>query len=219
MHHIYVLPKCHKRLQQFLNKLPAIAVAMDFVPLLTSFGIILLAELGDKTQLAVISLSSKRKSKSVFIGALLAFAVVDGVSALVGGAIAAVIPAFWIGIGAGIAFIVFAVYTLVLEKDEKPEVNNRPLAVASTFSLVALMELGDKTQLASISLAAEYDAPLMVFVGVMLAFTILVGLAVVLGMAISKYVPLRYVRIGSGLLFIVFGVLFIWSAVSGVKLL
>jgi len=191
---------------------------MDFVPLLASFGIIMIAELGDKTQLAVISLSSKRKSKSVFIGALLAFAVVDGVSALVGGAIAAVIPAFWIGIGAGIAFIAFAVYTLVFEKDEKSEINDRPLAVASTFSLVAFMELGDKTQLASISLAAEYDAPVMVFFGVMLAFAVLAGLGVVLGMAISRWVPIRYVRIGSGLLFIVFGVLFIWSAVAGVKL-
>jgi len=205
-------------LQQFLNKLSAIAVAMDFFPLLASFGIIMIAELGDKTQLAVISLSSKRKSKSVFIGALLAFAVVDGISALVGGAIAAVIPAFWVGIGAGIAFIGFAVYTLAFEKDEKREINGRPLAVASTFSLVALMELGDKTQLASISLAAEYDAPVMVFVGVMLAFTVLAGLGVVLGMSISNFVPLRYVRIGSGLLFIVFGVLSIWSALSGVKL-
>ena len=206
------------RPQQFLNKLSAIALAMDFAPLLASFGIIMLAELGDKTQLAVISLSSKRKSKSVFIGALLAFAVVDGVSAFVGGAIAAVIPTFWIGIGAGVAFIAFAVYALAFEKTEKPEMNDRPLAVASTFSLVALMELGDKTQLASISLAAEYNAPIMVFVGVTLAFAVLTGLGVILGTAISRLVPLRYVRTGSGLLFIVFGVLFIWSAVSGVKL-
>ena len=191
---------------------------MDLFPLLASFGIILLAELGDKTQLAVISLSSKRKSKSVFIGALLAFAVVDGVSALVGGAIAALIPIFWIGIVAGVAFIVFAVYTLVFERDEKPETSDRSLTVASSFSLVALMELGDKTQLASISLAAEYNAPILVFVGVMLAFAVLAGFGVMLGMAISRYVPLRYVRIGSGLLFIVFGVMFIWSAVSGIKL-
>jgi len=191
---------------------------MDLFPLLASFGIILLVELGDKTQLAVISLSSKRKSKSVFIGAILAFAVVDGVSALVGGAIAALIPIFWIGIGAGVAFIAFAVYTLVFENDEKPETSDRSLTVASSFSLVALMELGDKTQLASISLAAEYQAPVLVFIGVMLAFVVLAGLGVILGMAISRYVPLRYVRIGSGLLFIVFGVMFIWSAVSGIKL-
>jgi putative Ca2+/H+ antiporter (TMEM165/GDT1 family) len=58
----------------------------------------------------------------------------------------------------------------------------------------------------------------MVFVGVTLAFVVLVGFGVALGMAISRVIPLRYVRIGSGLLFIVFGVLFIWSAVSGVKL-
>jgi len=80
------------------------------------------------------------------------------------------------------------------------------------------MELGDKTQLAVVSLAAEYDAPILVFVGVMLAFAALTGLGVVLGSAISKRVPLKYVRIGSGLLFIVFGVLFIWSALSGTKL-
>lgn len=191
---------------------------MDLVPLLASFGLILIAELGDKTQLAVISLSSKRKSKTVFIGALLAFALVDGVSALVGGAIATLIPAFWIGIGAGVVFIMFAVYTLFFEKAEKPDVEQRPLALASSFSLIALMELGDKTQLAVVSLSAEYDAPIMVFVGVMLAFVVLTTLGVVLGAAISRWVPLKYVRIGSGLLFIVFGVLFIWSAMSGTKL-
>ena len=121
-------------------------------------------------------------------------------------------------IGAGVAFIAFAIYTLVFEKDEKPEISDRSLTVASSFSLVALMELGDKTQLACISLAAEYEAPVLVFAGVMLAFVVLVGLGVILGVAISRYVPLRYVRIGSGLLFIMFGVMFIWSAASGVKL-
>ena len=193
-------------------------MTMDFLPLLASFGLILVAELGDKTQLAVISLSSKRKSKSVFAGAMLAFAVVDGISALAGGAVASVIPAFWIGLGAGVAFIIFAIYTLFFEKSEKREVEAKSLAVASTFSLVALMELGDKTQLAVISLAAEYEAPLLVFVGVMLAFLALTGLSVLVGTALSRWIPIKYIRIGSGLLFIVFGVLFIWSALSGTKL-
>jgi len=191
---------------------------MDFVPLLASFGLIMLAELGDKTQLAVISLSSKRKSRSVFIGALLAFALVDGISALAGGAIAALIPAVWVGVGAGSAFIIFGIYTLLFEKTEKQEVETRSIAVASSFSLIALMELGDKTQLAVVSLAAEYDAPALVFVGVMLAFTVLTGLGVTLGVAVSRWVPLKYVRIGSGLLFIIFGILFIWSAMNGTSL-
>jgi len=192
---------------------------MDFTPLLASFGLVMLAELGDKTQLAVISLSSKRKSKSVFIGALLAFALVDGVSALAGGAIATLVPALWVGIGAGVAFLLFGVYTIFFEKTEEPKVEDRSVAVASCFSLIALMELGDKTQLAVVSLAAEYDSPLLVFVGVMLAFAALTGLGVTLGVAISRRVPLKYVRICSGLLFILFGVLFIWSAVSGIQLL
>jgi len=191
---------------------------MDLVPLAASFGLIMLAELGDKTQLAVVSLSSKRKSKSVFVGALLAFALVDGISALAGGVIATLIPASWIGIGAGLAFLVFAVYTLFFEKTDKPKVEARSVAVASSFSLIALMELGDKTQLAVVSLAAEYDAPILVFAGVMLAFTALTGLGVALGSVISERVALKYVRIGSGLVFMVFGVLFIWSAVTGTRL-
>src|SRR3990170_1226810 len=204
-------------LQKSLNALPTTALAMDFLPLLASFSLVMIAELGDKTQLAVISLSSKRKSINVFVGALLAFALVDGISALAGGAIAALIPAFWVGIGAGVAFMAFAAYTLFFEKSVKPRIEEKPLAVASSFSLIALMELGDKTQLAVVSLAAEYDAPLLVFVGVMLAFAALTALGVLLGTTISRWVPLKYVRIGSGLLFIVFGLLFIWSSLTGNK--
>jgi len=191
---------------------------MDLIPLLASFSIISLAELGDKTQLAVISLSSKRKSRSVFIGAVLAFALVDGISALIGGAIAALVSAFWISIAAGVTFILFGVYTLLFEKTEETRVEGRTLALASSFSLIALMELGDKTQLAVVSLAAQYDAPVLVFAGVMLAFTFLTGLGVALGAAISRWVPLRYVKIGASLVFLVFGVLFLWSAASGTKL-
>jgi len=138
---------------------------------------------------------------------------------LAGGAIATLVPALWVGIGAGAAFLLFGVYTIFFEKTEEPKVEDRSVAVASCFSLIALMELGDKTQLAVVSLAAEYDSPLLVFVGVMLAFAALTGLGVTLGVAISRRVPLKYVRIGSGLLFILFGVLFIWSAVSGIQLL
>jgi len=191
---------------------------MDLVPLLSSFGIVALAELGDKTQLAVIGLSPEGKSNSVFIGALLAFALVDGVSALIGGSLSVLIPTFWIGLGAGTAFILFGVYTLLSKKAQKISVEKRPLSLVSSFSLIALMELGDKTQLAVIALAAEYEAPVLVFLGVMLAFTVLTGLGVTLGVAISRFVPLRYVKIGASFLFILFGAVFLWSAISGTKL-
>jgi len=81
-------------------------MALDLLPLLSTFAIVAIAEFGDKTQIAVISLSAKHRPRSVFIGALLAFALVDGTSAVIGGAIATFIPAFWIGLATGISFLI-----------------------------------------------------------------------------------------------------------------
>jgi putative Ca2+/H+ antiporter (TMEM165/GDT1 family) len=189
---------------------------MDLLPLLTSFGIIALAELGDKTQLTVMCLSANKRAKTVFIGAMLAFSLVDGLSALVGGTIAAFIPAQLIGIGAGVAFLAFGVYTL-LSKSEEVKIDNRSLNVAHSFSLIALMELGDKTQLSVIALSAEYDSPLMVFVGVMLALALLTAIGIATGTVISEFIPMKYVKIGSSLVFIVFGILFLLGATTGTK--
>lgn len=191
---------------------------MDLLPLISSFGIVALAELGDKTQLTVMCLSANKRARTVFIGAVLAFALVDGVSALIGGTIAAFIPAQWIGIGAGVAFLVFGVYSLI-PKTEGVKTDGGSLSVAHSFSLIAMMELGDKTQLSAIALAAEYDAPLMVFVGVMLALALVTALGIVAGTVISRFIPMKYVKIGSSLVFIVFGILFLWGAITGTKLL
>jgi putative Ca2+/H+ antiporter (TMEM165/GDT1 family) len=191
---------------------------MDLLPLISSFGIIALAELGDKTQLTVMCISANKKAKTVFIGAMLAFALVDGASALIGGTIAAFIPAQWIGIGAGVAFLGFGVYSLV-PKSEEVKTDSGSLSVAHSFSLIAMMELGDKTQLSVIALAAEYDAPLMVFVGVMLALALLTAIGIAAGTVISRFIPMKYVKIGSSLVFIVFGILFLWGAITGTKLL
>ncbi len=191
---------------------------MDLLPFISSFGIIAFAELGDKTQLTIMCLSTNRKAWTVFVGAILAFALIDGVSALVGGTIAAFVPYRWIGIGAGLAFIAFGVYSLSFSAKEV-EVDERSLGLVHSFSLVALMELGDKTQLSVIGLAAAYGAPLPVFAGVMLALTLLTAIGIAAGTLISKTIPMRYVKIGSSLLFIIFGVLLLWGALSGTKLL
>jgi putative Ca2+/H+ antiporter (TMEM165/GDT1 family) len=191
---------------------------MDLLPLASSFGIIALAELGDKTQITVMCLSANKRARKVFIGAVLAFALVDGLSALIGGTIGAFIPTLWIGIGAGVAFLAFGAYSL-LSKVEEVKADNRSVNVAHSFSLIALMELGDKTQLSVIALAAEFDAPIMVFVGVMLALALLTAIGIAVGVMISRFVPMKYVRIGSSVVFIVFGILFLWGAITGTRLL
>ena len=118
---------------------------MDLIPLVSSFGIIALAELGDKTQLTVVSLSSCKKVRPVFIGAMLAFALIDGMSALIGGTVAALIPTVWVGVGAGVAFLLFGIYSL-LSKPKETKIEKRSLSATQCFSLVALMERARRAQ-------------------------------------------------------------------------
>jgi len=192
---------------------------LDLAPLLSSFAIVALAELGDKTQIAVVALSAEHRPRSVFVGALLAFALIDGVSALIGGTIAPYIPPFWIGLAAGITFIIFGTYALLSKEDTVVKIKEHSKAVTTSFLLIAIMELGDKTQLAVMGLAAEYNAPAQVFIGVMLAFTMLTATGAAFGKAISRWLSKRYIKVGSGLLFIAFGLIFLLQAITGIKVL
>lgn len=186
--------------------------AINLIPLLSSFAVVALAEFGDKTQIAIISLSAKHKPKSVFAGGLLAFAIIDGVLALIGGSIASRFPTFWINLASGVLFLIVGVYTLISKRDMTFKIKDRSNIVATSFLLVAVLEFGDKTQLAVVTLAAEYNAPIQVFAGVMLAFALLTGLAAAFGTVLCRYLSERYIRIGSGLLFLFFGALFLLDA-------
>jgi len=194
-------------------------MALDLLPILSTFVIVAIAEFGDKTQIAVVSLSAKHRARSVFIGALLAFALVDGVSALIGGAIVPFVPAFWIGLVAGISFLIFGIYTLFSKEDTMVKIKEHSKTVITSFLLIAIMELGDKTQLAVIALSAEYGAPIQVFLGVMLAMALLTALGAVFGKVISRYISASYIKIGASLIFVLFGILFLFEAFSGMKLL
>ena len=189
---------------------------MNIIPFASSLELVALAELGDKTQLAAVTLSAKQSPISVFLGAILAFAVVDGLSALLGGALGAFLPMSWISFGSGLVFIFFGVYTLLSGNEEGVEVKDRGFPFLTSFSLVALMELGDKTQFAVVALASQYDQ-MMVFLGMMLAFALVTGLGVLLGATLLKRLPTKYLRVGSSALFLLFGVAFLIGAVSGIS--
>jgi Ca2+/H+ antiporter, TMEM165/GDT1 family len=193
---------------------------MDFVPLVSTFLLILVAELGDKTQLAVISLSCNYKVKHVFFGAMLAFLVVDGVSAVIGGPLLALLPLNLVQAVSGMVFIAFGVLPLLPRKEKPVEEHklSKSLPLIACFSLVALMELGDKTQLITITLAAE-NPPLMVLLGLTLAFALLTGVAVLVGAKVVSRFPMKWLKIGTSALFIILGSLSIVTAVFGVSLL
>ncbi|MFH1328123.1 MAG: TMEM165/GDT1 family protein [Candidatus Bathyarchaeota archaeon] len=191
---------------------------LDFTPLLASFAIIAVAELGDKTQLTVITLSSRYKPLLILAGSVTAFALINGIGVLIGGAIAEYLPLFWVGIGSGIAFLLFGVYTLI-SKTEESKIKYGRYAVLSSFSLIALMELGDKTQLATIVLAARYADPILVFTGVMLAYIVLTVVGIIIGFKISKVIPMKKMKVVASAIFILFGIMFLSSVAIGVSIL
>jgi len=191
---------------------------MDLTPLLSTFGIIALAELGDKTQLTAITLCSRHKPRSVFLGTVLALILVNGIGVLIGEALAALLPIYWIGIGAGATFIVFGLYTLLTKDAKEMKPRESKFAILTSFSMVTLMELGDKTQLAVIALTAKAGGSLLIFLGASLAFLVVTAIGVTVGAAVQRVVPIRYIRIGAGIVFIVFGVLFLLSALAGFEL-
>lgn len=186
---------------------------MDIVALLTAFAFIFIAEFGDKTQLTAVMLSSKGSSISVFTGAIAAFFLVDGVSALVGGQLLSFLHYGLVALGSGLVFIGFGIFSFI-RGDEEFKVESPRATFLKTFSLIALMELGDKTQLASIVLAAEFQNPLMV-VGIVFALSVVTLIGVALGAKLLKLIPKRYLRIGTSLLFILFGAIFILNALTG----
>lgn len=167
-----------------------------------------LAELGDKTQLCILLMSTKTdKHLQFLLGAVLAFLLVDGIAVLAGSYVTTVVPESILKAVSGIVFIVFGLLTL--RDRDNGECDTKPLKnpFVSAFTLIFLAELGDKTQIAAALFAARYDA-LMVFLGVMTALTLLSIAAVYLGKLIAGKINRRTLSKVAGIVFILVGLSF-----------
>jgi len=191
---------------------------MDLIPLASTFAVVALAELGDKTQLAAILLSAKRSPLSVFLGAMLGFLVVDGLSVVLGGALADVLPMRWVALGSGIVFVTIGVYTWFSRVEQEIKIKEHSLSLVTAFSLITLMELGDKTQFVVIALAADFSSPLLVFVGMMLAFLLVTGVGIFLGARFLKFLPTKNLKKATSAIFIFFGVIFILGSLAEINI-
>lgn len=188
---------------------------MDFLPVISTFLLLLVAELGDKTQLSVISLSSTYKAIPVFVGSMLAFLVVDGLSIVIGGPLLALLPIRYVQIISGIIFVIFGLLPLIRKEEDETKAQDKKRStkpLLASFSLIALMELGDKTQILTITLAAQSN-PIMVLAGMILAFTVLTSLAVLIGAKLVSRLPMKWVKIGTSVLFIAIGIISILTGV------
>lgn len=180
---------------------------MDLSVFITTFGIIFLAELGDKTQLTAMALALRYPWKKIFIGIAAAFALLNLGAVLVGKLLFALLPLFWIKLVSGGLFLYFGIATLRTSPDEDEDgVKVKAAgAIRTAFLMILMAELGDKTQLVTASLAAQHASALTVFLGSTLALWTVSLLGIFLGKQLVRIIPLRYIHRAAGCLFLLFG--------------
>ena len=174
---------------------------------LIAFAVVFVAELGDKTQLVAMSLAARYHTLTVLAGITIAYAITNGVSVIVGGLLGAALPTTAISIAGAIAFFGFAIWTLRSGDEtgeDDPELRGRSVLFAIIGSMV-LAELGDKTMLATATLAAR-ELPLLTWAGATAGITASGALAVGVGSVLGDRLPRRAVRIAAAVLFAAFGI-------------
>ena len=177
--------------------------------LLAALGLVFVAELGDKTQLVAMGLGARHKLLPVVTGVTLAYAATNLLSVVVGGLLGAALPTRAIGIGGGILFLGFAALGLRRGGDDEDDVEvARGRVVLSVAAAMFIAELGDKTMLATATLAAQ-GSPVLVWIGATIGIVLSGLLGVLVGRVVGARIPERATRIGSSVLFAIFGVVLI----------
>lgn len=176
--------------------------------LLTSTALVALAEIGDKTQLLSFVLSARlRKPWPILGGILVATLANHALAGSLGNWIATMVPKTTLLIGVGLLFIGFGFWALHPDSlDGDPRIHRAGAFVTALIAFF-IAEMGDKTQLATVALAARFDSLTQVVLGTTLGMMIANAPAVWLGDKLAERIPMRAVRITAAVLFIGFGVL------------
>ena len=177
--------------------------------LFTSIAVVALAEIGDKTQLLAILLATRfRKPMPIVAGIFAATIANHLIAAFIGQQVAAALSSDWFRYAVAASFIAMALWTLVPDKiDDLADKPARFGAFLTTLVSFFLVEMGDKTQVATIALAARFDDVLTVATGTTIGMMIANVPAVFLGHEIIARVPLKLVRLIAAGLFLAIGVL------------
>ena len=175
--------------------------------LLTSTAVVALAEIGDKTQLLAIVLATRfQRPMPIVAGIFVATIANHFLAALVGSQVASILDGRWFRYAIAASFIAMAAWTLIPDKlDDEGQKPARFGAFITTLIAFFLVEMGDKTQIATIALGARFHDVLPVTMGTTLGMMIANVPAVFVGHELLKYVPLNIVRMIAAGLFLVIG--------------
>ena len=177
-------------------------------PLLISAGVVALAETGDKTQLLTLLLAARYpKPWAIIAGILVATLANHALAGAAGAWIAAALPAETLRIALGISFLLMGVWILVPDRLDPKRIEEKRFGgvLLTTAMLFFMAEIGDKTQIATVALAARFDSLAAVVVGTtlgMLAANVPVAL---FGTAAGKRLPLKAIRMTAAIVFALLG--------------
>lgn len=183
---------------------------------LATFGVILLAEMGDKSQLVCMTLATRHRARPVLAGAAAAFVLLNTLAVLFGATLAQWIPE---RVLAGVVALLFGVYGVLALRNSQGTDGDGEIAegrrggvFATTFLLLVLAEMGDKTQLAVAGMAGTLP-PVPVWVGATLALITTSALGVLVGCKLLRLMPIHRLHQVSGVFFLIL------SAIAGVRAL
>ncbi len=183
---------------------------MPIQTLVSSAGLVLLMELGDKTMLTTMCLSAQyRRPWLVLLATIAALGTSSVIAVIVGFILSTTLPIEIIAYVSGILFIALGLYTLVKSNSDVPDSCDNPGTVFGMFSLVLMSELGDKSQITILALAAQTPFALMVFIGSIIGFLIVNALGAWAGDRVAARIPLGIVKKVVGIIFILFGLLIV----------
>jgi len=184
---------------------------------LLTAGLIFVAELGDKSQLLALWLATRYRWWLVLGGLIAAAGLLQLLAVAAGRVLEALIPQDVLLVIAGLSFFAFAAWSLRGDPDEDEEQDARtargPLATLGIVAAAFLVsEFGDKTQLATVAIAAREPSFVGVWLGAVAGLTLSSGIAIAVGTLVGKRLPIRLISRVAAALFVVFGVLTIAEA-------
>ena len=192
---------------------------MESAIFLSTFGLIFLAELGDKTQLTAMALSLRYPWQRIFVGIAAAFVVLNLAAVVVGKVLFLLLPIFWVTLVSALLFLYFGYSTLRhacgSDDDDDAPPPTAATAARTAFIMIFMAELGDKTQLVTASQAARHSDSLTgmgtVFAASTLALWLVSLLGIFAGKQLVRFIPLCWIHRAAGFMFLVFGVIALWK--------
>jgi putative Ca2+/H+ antiporter (TMEM165/GDT1 family) len=185
--------------------------------ILSSFGLVALSEMGDKTQLLAFSLAARfRAPVQIMAGIFVATLLNHALASTAGAWAAAQVEPRMLQMALAATFLAFGFWTLKPDQlEEKRSDDDKYGPFVTTAFLFFLAEMGDKTQFATAALAAQFQSAAVVTLGTTLGMMLSDGLAVLLGDRLAAHVQMRWVRFAAASLFFAFGIVALIAALRG----